>query len=182
MNIDLADMNVAIGLTNPKSPSNVGAALRAAGCYGADGVFYTGRRFEQAAKFHTDTQQAASRIPLLRAETFEADLPPGMARVCIELVEGAVDLPSFVHPARALYIFGPEDGSLKQSVVNAADAVVYIPTRGSMNLAATVNVLLYDRLAKQAATQAAGASDALIRASRDVNNRLRVAAARTPDR
>src|SRR5690606_36379608 len=43
-----------IGLVNPKSPENVGAVMRAAGCYGADEVYYTGNRFELARRFATD--------------------------------------------------------------------------------------------------------------------------------
>lgn len=49
---------------------------------------------------------------------------------------------------RALYIFGPEDGSLDKEIRDWCEDVVYIPTTGCMNLAATVNVVLYDRLAK----------------------------------
>ena len=37
-----------IGLTNPKSPDNVGAVMRAAGCYNASEVLYTGVRFDKA--------------------------------------------------------------------------------------------------------------------------------------
>ncbi|UTA47797.1 RNA methyltransferase [Simiduia sp. 21SJ11W-1] len=169
----LAGMRVAIGLTNPKSPANVGAVLRAAGCYGAQGVCYTGERFARAARFHTDTQGANHQIPLLQVETYSAPLPAGMAKVCVELVEGATPLPAFEHPECALYVFGPEDGSLRQQLVDSADAVVYMPTRGSMNLAASVNVLLYDRAAK--AFNASPADErAQILAARDVNNRLRV--------
>jgi hypothetical protein len=51
-------------------------------------------------------------------------------------------------PDRALYIFGPEDGSLDKDIRDWCEDVVYIPTTGCMNLAATVNVVLYDRLAK----------------------------------
>ncbi len=166
----LADMQVAIGLTNPKSPSNVGAVMRAAGCYGADGVYYTGERFERAARYHTDTQRAGNLIPLTGVEHYESPLPDDMALVCVELVEGAQPLPDFVHPTRALYVFGPEDGSLRQSLIDRADAVVYMPTQGSMNLAASVNVLLYDRAAKSFSAE----HDVNIRESRDVNNRLRV--------
>lgn len=164
-------VQVAIGLTNPKSPSNVGAAMRAAGCYQVDAVYYTGNRYARAAKFHTDTQQAAQTIPLIGVEDFFQILPLDCAVVCVELVEGATPLPGFQHPERALYLFGPEDGTLKQSVIDRADAVVYVPTVGSMNLAATVNVVLYDRLAK---SQSVDLGDALIRKSRDVNNRVRV--------
>ena len=60
--------HVIIGLTNPKSPTNVGAVMRAAGCYQVDEVKYTGQRYEKAAKFHTDTKSAARTIPLIAAE------------------------------------------------------------------------------------------------------------------
>jgi len=82
-------------------------------------------------------------------------------------------LPEFTHPECACYIFGPEDGTVDQQIVDRADAVVYIPTVGRLNLAATVNVVLYDRLAKAAGVEV---GDALIRRSRDRNNRVRVPA------
>ena len=44
-----------IGLYNPKGPENVGAIMRAAGCYGVNTVFYTGTRYERASAFRTDT-------------------------------------------------------------------------------------------------------------------------------
>ncbi len=115
-----------IGLSNPKSPSNVGAIMRAAGCYGAASVFYTGTRYDRAKDFVTDTKKAHQDI----------------------LVEGARSLPEYTHPDRALYIFGAEDGSLSKEIRDWCEDVVYIPTKGCMNLAATVNVVLYDRLAK----------------------------------
>lgn len=46
------------------------------------------------------------------------------------------------------YCFGPEDGSLSQSFLQQCDEAVFMPTIGSLNLAASVNVLLYDRVAK----------------------------------
>jgi len=70
-----------------------------------------------------------------------------------------------------MYIFGPEDGTISQAVIDRADAVVYVPTIGCMNLAATVNVVLYDRLAK---SDLGFATDALIRQSRDTNNKIKL--------
>ncbi len=163
--------SIRIGLVNPKSPTNVGAVMRAAGCYGAQAVRYTGLRYDRAARFHTDTGNAHSRVTLTRVADLTKDLDPEVKIICIELVEGATALPGFVHPDNALYIFGPEDSSLDQTLIDRADAVVYIPTTGCMNLAATVNVVLYDRLAKSAT---AAGSDELIRQSRDTNNRVRV--------
>lgn len=147
--------------------------MRAAGCYGANAVRYTGSRYDRAARFHTDTKNASSSIPLIHVADLLDELPGHVSLVCVELVEGATPLPQFQHPAHALYIFGPEDGSLSQALVDRADAVVYIPTVGCMNLAATVNVVLYDRLAK---SDAASGSDSLIRQSRDTNNKVRISA------
>jgi tRNA(Leu) C34 or U34 (ribose-2'-O)-methylase TrmL len=162
---------ITLGLTDPKSPSNVGAVMRAAGCYQVDTVLYSGKRYSRAAKFNTDTQSASKKIPLIGVESLADNLPEGSKLVCVDLIEGAIALPAFKHPKNAMYVFGPEDGTISQMVIDQADAVVYIPTNGCMNLAATVNVLLYDRLAKS--TIAVG-NDELIRKSRDTNNTVKV--------
>jgi tRNA(Leu) C34 or U34 (ribose-2'-O)-methylase TrmL len=162
---------VSIGLKNPKNPSNVGAVMRAAGCFGVDAVFYTGQRYPRAAKFCTDTKDASQTIPLSGVDSLLDGVNEDTAIVCIELVEGAIPLPEFQHPDNVLYIFGPEDGTLSQEVIDKADAVVYIPTIGCLNLAATVNIVLYDRQAKSGQGIA---GNELIRQSRDTNNRVRV--------
>lgn len=162
---------VVIGLTDPKSPTNVGAVMRAAGCYQVDEVRYTGARYARAAKFHTDTKDASRKIPLHSVESLVSDLVLKQHIVCVDLVEGATALPDFEHPESAIYIFGPEDGSISQQVINSADAVVYVPTIGCMNLAASVNVLLYDRLAK---SKQINKSNELIKASRDTNNTTKI--------
>lgn len=165
---------VSIGLINPKDTQNVGSVLRAIGCYQANDVFFTGSRYEHALKHNTDTHNVALNSLISKVESMtqarDQYMPTGTKIVCVELVEGATPLPDFVHPEDALYVFGPEDGNLKQSVVNQADEVVYIPTVGCMNLAATVNVLLYDRLTKARNIEA---SDELVRKSRDNNNKLK---------
>jgi tRNA(Leu) C34 or U34 (ribose-2'-O)-methylase TrmL len=162
---------IVIGLCDPKSPSNVGSVMRAAGCFGATAVRYTGERFDRAAKYNTDTKNKNSTIPLSNVEDLVSELPVGCVVVCVELVIGAITLPEFVHPENALYIFGPEDGSISQRLIDRADHTVYVPTTGCMNLAASVNVLLYDRLSKSDNT---GAGDRLIAQSRDQKNRLKV--------
>ena len=168
---ELSEFKASIGLINPKSPSNVGAVMRAAGCYQAQDIFYTGERFKNAAKFHTDTQQAGLTIPLTHVDELISGVAEDMRIVCVELVEGAISLPDYQHPDKAFYIFGPEDGNVKQQIVDQADAVVYVPTIGCLNLAQTVNVVLYDRMVKSGLAQT---GDALIRSSRDVNNKVKV--------
>ena len=177
---------VSIGLTNPKSPTNVGAVMRAAGCFNVDKVFFTGKRYEQAAQFNkgslkTDTKNAQNTIPLEKVNDFESvvalreKISPATKIVCVDLVEGAIALPHFHHPQQAFYIFGPEDGTIKQAMIDIADHVVYVPTEGCMNLAATVNVILYDRLSKAVTEKSEKLTDnALIRRSRDTNNKVKV--------
>lgn len=162
---------VIIGLHNPKSPTNVGAVMRAAGCYNATQVRYNGTRYNRAAKFQTDTQNIHQRIELVEMDSLTAGLDHKVEIVCVELVVGATALPDFVHPAQALYLFGPEDGSLPQELVDQAQHVVYVPTHGCMNLAATVNVVLYDRLAK---TLGPRDDQQQVLANRDNKNRLKV--------
>lgn len=179
--------HVTIALTNPKTPTNVGAVMRAAGCYKAQQVVYTGDRFTKVIKYHqqtlkTDTSNSQQNIPLTAIKSFidiheHIDTIPASAKiVCVDLVEGATPLPHFEHPQDAVYIFGPEDSSIKQEVIDIADKVVYVPTEGCMNLAATVNVLLYDRLAKETQTQENShiTDNELIRRSRDTNNTSKV--------
>lgn len=162
-----AKLRSLIGLTNPKSPTNVGSVLRAAGCFGAEEIFYSGNRYDIAKKYHTDTQSRSEHIALTHCDDFFTAAPKGFKVVGVELVEGATALPDFKHPEQALYLFGPEDGTLSQEVVDQLDEVVYLPTIGCLNLAATVNVLLYDREAK---LKTLTAGDDLIRSSRDRNN------------
>ncbi|PIB13693.1 RNA methyltransferase [Vibrio rotiferianus] len=162
-----------IGLYNPKSPTNVGAVLRAAGCYDAAQVRYNGTRYSRAVKFQTDTQNSQERIQLMEMEDLTANVADDVEIVCVELVVGATALPHFTHPENAIYVFGPEDGSLPQEMIDKAHHVVYVPTHGCMNLAATVNVVLYDRMAKTLGTID---DHQQVLANRDNKNRLKMKA------
>jgi tRNA(Leu) C34 or U34 (ribose-2'-O)-methylase TrmL len=135
----------AIGLDNPKSALNVGSALRAAGVYGAAFVAASGVRFGPGA---TDTMKAYRHLPLLRPDDVFDVIPYDCVPVGVDLVDEAMSLPQYVHPERAYYIFGAEDATLGKRVLSRCRDVVYVPTSGCMNLAATVNVVLYDRLCK----------------------------------
>lgn len=137
----------AVGLHQPKTPVNVGAALRAAGCYGAAMVATSGRRYSRAP---TDTMKVYRHLPLIQCDDLRSVLPFDCVPVAVDLISGAVSLRDYTHPERAFYVFGPEDGTLGREILSWCRDVVYVPTNGCMNLAATVNVVLYDRAAKQA--------------------------------
>lgn len=136
----------AIGLFQPKHECNVGGVLRAASCYGVSMVAYSGRRYRDMS---SDTTKAYKHIPLIRCDSILDAIPRACIPVAVEIVEYARPLPAYTHPERAFYIFGPEDGSLGDAVTSRCRGVIYIPTRHCMNLAATVNVVLYDRLSKR---------------------------------
>jgi len=168
----------AVGLCNPKSPANVGAVLRACGCFSADQIFYTGTRYDRAERFYTDTANRRDDIPLTRVNDLlftdnKNSENDGIQSVCIELCEDAIPLPQFQHPERALYLFGPEDSSLSQDLINTCDHVVFIPTQGCLNISASVNVVLYDRSSKRAPALDASQNNKLIRRSRDCRNNLK---------
>ncbi|CAJ1987329.1 hypothetical protein conserved [Leishmania donovani] len=132
--------------------------------------------------------------------------PSSVCVVAVELVEGAIPLPFYEHPfshptqqgplprvekdatstvahlPMVFYVLGAEDGTLSaHHVQHDVDDVVFIPTTGSMNLAATVNVLLYDRLSKECCGVHPGVAEALSTGSRwkdvfdtrNANNRMR---------
>jgi tRNA(Leu) C34 or U34 (ribose-2'-O)-methylase TrmL len=138
----------AIGLHNPKTPANVGSVLRAAGCYGAAMVAMTGSRFKKAA---TDTTDQWKHRPLIETQDLRLVIPYDCVPVAVDLIPGALALPDYKHPERAFYIFGPEDGTLGHAVLSWCRDVVYVPTNGCLNLAACVNVVLYDRMVKSGA-------------------------------
>jgi tRNA(Leu) C34 or U34 (ribose-2'-O)-methylase TrmL len=138
----------AIGLDNPKNNLNVGSALRAAKCYGAAFVAASGHR---VASDVTDTYKTYRHLPLLRPNDIFDVIPYDCVPVAVELVDSAISIIDYVHPERAFYIFGGEDATLDDRVLSRCRDVVYIPTDGCMNLAATVNVVLYDRMVKRMA-------------------------------
>jgi tRNA(Leu) C34 or U34 (ribose-2'-O)-methylase TrmL len=139
----------SIALDNPKTPSNIGSAMRAAGCYRASLVVLGGPRPQRLAAIPTDTIKAWRHIPhVMVSDVFDA-IPFGAVPVAVDLIDGAIPLPRYIHPERAFYIFGAEDATLGKRILSRCRDVIVVPTAYCMNLAATVNVILYDRLAKQ---------------------------------
>lgn len=135
----------AIGLDNPKDNKNIGSVLRAACCYGASLVVASGSRYKRAS---TDTTKAYKHMPFLQVENVLENIPFDCVPVAVDLIKGATSLIEYTHPERAFYIFGAEDATLGNRITSKCRDIIYIPTQYCMNLAATVNVVLYDRLAK----------------------------------
>lgn len=138
----------AVGLFQPKTATNVGSVLRAAHCYGSALVALSGNRYKRSS---TDTTKAYRHLPLLQVGDLFDAIPFDCVPVAIDLVDGAREITTYVHPERAFYIFGPEDGTLGRAITDRCRDKVFVPTAFCMNLAACVNVVLYDRYLKGAA-------------------------------
>ncbi len=78
-------------------------------------------------------------------DEFERDVVP----VAVEVRRNSEILTDFEHPEKALYVFGPEDGSLGSVHARHCHRFVIIPTKHCTNLAAAVYIVLYDRYLKQ---------------------------------
>lgn len=135
-----------LALYRPKCDTNVGGVLRAAYAYRASMVVCAKHRYNRAP---TDTPNAGKHMPFLQVDDLMSTLPTDCVPVAVEIVPSARTLFNYQHPQRAFYVFGPEDGTLPLDIINACRDIVYIPGRMCMNLAATANVILYDRLCKQ---------------------------------
>ena len=143
-----------VGLDSPKFAENIGGVLRACGAYGVAQVNISRCRAKHL-DVKENTSKAHRHMPTFIVDDPLEYLPWGTEIVAVDLVDDAVPLPTFIHPERAIYVFGAEDRTLDENILSRAHHRVMIPTRNCMNLAATVNVVLYDRLAKSAPFNAA---------------------------
>ncbi len=135
----------AIALDHPKFDGNVGGVIRAATVYGAALVAVSGRRYKREA---TDTMAGHRHFPVLTVDDVFDAIPFDCVPVAVDLVDDAKPLPDYTHPERAFYVFGAEDATLGERILSRCRDRVMVPTVRCMNLAATVNVVLYDRMSK----------------------------------
>lgn len=150
----------AVALVNPKYPHNVGAAVRAASCFAFEQVWFSGER----VGFGTKTKRR-SRLPreermrgyqavnICQGDYFFDAFSRDVTPVAVDLVRGAESLIEFEHPDLALYVFGPEDGTLGSPVLRHCHRFVSIPMLHCANLASAVYMTLYDRHAKRVRAQ-----------------------------
>ncbi len=124
---------------------NLGNLMRSAHGFGASFTFTIGATY-RALEALADTSKARDHLPHYNwADLGEMALPEGCRLVGIELVDDAIDLPSFRHPMRAAYVLGPERGSLSPPLLEQCDYVVKIPTRFCVNVAMAGAITMYDR-------------------------------------
>jgi tRNA G18 (ribose-2'-O)-methylase SpoU len=136
----------AIGAERISKALNLGNLLRSAHGFGASFTFTIGAAY-QALEARADTSKGQWHLPHYNwPNAGQLVLPVGCRLVGIELQDQAIDLPSFRHPPRAAYVFGPERGSLSQDLITRCDYVVRIPTRFCVNVAMAGAIVMYDRV------------------------------------
>jgi tRNA G18 (ribose-2'-O)-methylase SpoU len=136
-----------IGVEGLSKPLNAGNLFRSAHAFGASFIFTVGVSYPRDKAGQADTSDTPGEVPLYEfASVGELDLPRGCRLVGVELVDDAVELPSFRHPRQAAYILGPERGSLSAEVLEKCDLTVKIPTKFCINVATAGAVVMYDRL------------------------------------
>lgn len=137
----------SVGLVRPKDTANVGAILRASYCFDVSLIAIEGDR--TPIRSHVDTPKAWRHIPVIRNDNLSSVIPYDAVPVAVDLVDDAEDLRDFVHPDRAFYVFGPEDGTLGHKHLQFCHKRVMLPTKTCLNLASCVGIVLYDRMLKQ---------------------------------
>src|SRR5580700_7137238 len=136
-----------IGAEGVSKSANIGALLRTGHAFGAAFCFTIGTGWDSRAARTADTSHTELHVPMWRYPTLaELSLPRGCALVGIELLDDAIDLPSFRHPLSAAYVLGPERAGLSPALLARCRHVVRIPTRFALNLAVAGALVLYDRL------------------------------------
>ena len=136
-----------IGVEGISKELNVGNLARSAHAFGASFFFAVAPHLDLQAMRGADTSGAFDHVPYHHYESIGTfTLPQDCALVGVELTEDAVDLPSFRHPLRAAYVFGPEMGSLSQAMQGRCEHIVKIPMKFCVNVGVAGAILMYDRM------------------------------------
>lgn len=136
-----------IGVEQLSKAMNAGTLFRTANAFGASFTFTVGAVYSKREVEHSDTSKSRGHVPLYEFKDARAlSLPVGCKLVGVELLDDAVDLPSFRHPPAAAYILGPERGTLSPEIQALCDHTVAIPTRFCLNVGLAGAIVMYDRL------------------------------------
>lgn len=136
-----------IGVEGINKPFNVGNLFRSAHAFGASFVFTLAATYKRSEGTLADTSDSLANLPFYAFPSVEALLlPKGCALVGVELMDEAVELPSFTHPRCAAYILGPEKASLSPALTARCDHIIKIPTKFCLNVGIAGVVVMYDRM------------------------------------
>lgn len=128
-----------IAFYEPKFEENIGTAVRSAHCFGADFICVIGKRYK---KQPSDTMATERHMPIYEytnLDDFLKHIPIGCELIGVE-VDG-LDIKEFIHPLKAIYIFGGEDRTLPKEIKNR----LRIETSHCLNMATTASIIMFHR-------------------------------------
>ena len=135
-----------IGIEGASKPMNVGALFRTAHAFGASFVFTIAAHYKVRDN-RSDTSKALGHLPYYDlARPADMKLPQQCKIVAVELLDEAVELPSFPHPQRACYVLGRERGAVSEELLASAEHVIRIPTKFCINVGLAGAIVMYDRM------------------------------------
>jgi tRNA G18 (ribose-2'-O)-methylase SpoU len=136
-----------IGVEGISKEQNVGTIARSAHAFGASFFFAIAPDVDINAMRTSDTSDAFDHVPYYEYNAPEKlDLPKECILVGVELTDESIEMPSFRHPTRAAYIFGPEMGNLSDETLKKCDHVVKIPMKFCVNVGVAAAITMYDRM------------------------------------
>ncbi len=136
-----------VGVESISKAGNVGNLVRSTHAFGGSFVFFIAPVVDVEALRVSDTSEASTHLPhYVYPDPASLVLPTDCTLVGVELTEEAIELPSFRHPLRAAYVFGPEQGSLSPAMIARCSYIVRIPTKFCLNVGMAGVVTLYDRM------------------------------------
>lgn len=152
--VDYHGQAPSIILINPKYAQNVGMVVRLASCYDMKQVWWTGNRVHHDLSGKKRLPREERLRGYQEVQMIHYDRPfdqfsPEAVPVAIEVRENSEMLTDFEHPEHAVYVFGPEDGSINSTLLRHCHRFVVIPTRHCLNLATAVSTVLWDRKQKR---------------------------------
>jgi tRNA(Leu) C34 or U34 (ribose-2'-O)-methylase TrmL len=129
--------------------------LRACAAFDADKLLVTGDRAQwevtgkgQRLPREERMKQYNQKVELIRNDR-PFDLVSGVP-IAVEVSPTAEPLATFTHPENAVYVFGPEDGSVPKVARRFCHRFIIIPSDHCLNLAAAVScVLMHRRIQRQ---------------------------------
>jgi len=137
----------SIGVEGISKGYNLGNLVRTAHSFGASSFFTINAAVSYAEVKSSDTSHADLHIPFYAYKDIgEFKLPKDCTLVGVELLDEAVDLPSFRHPLRAAYVLGPEKGSISPELTKRCHHVVKIPAKFCVNVGVAGALVMYDRM------------------------------------
>ncbi len=143
-------VSLVLMLDSIQDPHNFGAILRAAECFGVDGVVFSKNRGVGVTPVVSKVSAGATElVPLLRVanlvETAKRFRQSGYLLLSAEAKEGATSLYDFSFPSHTLIILGSEGKGIQPLLRKTVDTALAIPMQGkidSLNVSQATAVLL----------------------------------------